>query len=75
MSKEAGIAYMFRITTVPPFHTNTFKLHRNSPSMRMLHIQYLATRVNVDVEKALKQEHDRCQLAQHISRKQVRRNP
>ena len=36
--------------------------------------QYLATRVNVDVEKALKQERDRCQLAQHISRKQVRPN-
>lgn len=35
-------------------------------------IQYLAIRANMDVEKALKQEHDRRQLAQNISRKQVR---
>eukprot|EP00903_Cladosiphon_okamuranus_P008596 g8244.t1 len=34
-------------------------------------VKYLARRNNMDVEKALKQEKERCEHAEHLSRKQV----
>lgn len=49
--------------------------HRLSLAKHTIHVkseQYLARRSNMDVEKALEQEKERCDHAEHLNRKQVR---